>query len=177
MAIMALIAWRDIQKNRRWLPSALLLLAPSLLHFLLYLSQFLLCWFLPCLCQICQEYLWPVSAKGQYSGLKYGACPNPSLPSSLPVKSSGAIWIGVPTMLPDIMASGLQNPKSVILARFCLSNCQQSRARVTLCLTLHVALSCTPKLKSLCLLQSSTSLLPQPPCLQTHSRGCLLPGR
>lgn len=30
--------------------------------------------------------------------------------------------IGVPTMLPDIMASGLQNPRSVILARFCLSS-------------------------------------------------------
>lgn len=41
---------------------------------------------------------------------------------SVPVKSSGAMWMGVPTMLPDIMASGLQKPRSVIFARFCLSN-------------------------------------------------------
>lgn len=40
----------------------------------------------------------------------------------LPVKSSGAMWMGVPTMLPDIIASGLQKPKSVILARFFLSS-------------------------------------------------------
>lgn len=39
-----------------------------------------------------------------------------------PVNSSGAMWMGVPTMLPDIMASGLQKPRSVIFARFCLSN-------------------------------------------------------
>lgn len=79
---------------------------------------------------------------GHYSGLQ-GRSPAQtySLPSSLPVKSSGAIWIGVPTMLPDIMASGLQNPKSVILARFCLSSCQQSRVGVTLCLIPHTALS------------------------------------
>lgn len=30
--------------------------------------------------------------------------------------------MGVPTMLPDIMASGLQKPRSVIFARFCLSS-------------------------------------------------------
>lgn len=45
--------------------------------------------------------------------------------SSVPVNSSGAMWMGVPTMLPDIMASGLQKPRSVIFARFCLSNCPQ----------------------------------------------------
>lgn len=39
-----------------------------------------------------------------------------------PVNSSGAMWMGVPTILPDIIASGLQKPKSVIFARFCLSN-------------------------------------------------------
>lgn len=33
--------------------------------------------------------------------------------------------MGVPTILPDIMASGLQNPKSVILARFFLSSCRR----------------------------------------------------
>lgn len=45
-----------------------------------------------------------------------------TLLSYLPEKSSGAMWIGVPTMEPDIMASGLQNPKSVILPRFLASN-------------------------------------------------------
>lgn len=43
-------------------------------------------------------------------------------PIIIPVNSSGAMWMGVPTMLPDIMASGLQKPRSVIFARFCLSN-------------------------------------------------------
>lgn len=47
---------------------------------------------------------------------------------SVPVNSSGAMWMGVPTMLPDIMASGLQKPRSVIFARFCLSSCPQKRA-------------------------------------------------
>lgn len=46
----------------------------------------------------------------------------------VPVKSSGAMWMGVPTMLPDIMASGLQKPRSVIFARFCLSSCPQKTA-------------------------------------------------
>ena len=94
-----------------------------------------------------------------------------SLPSSLPVKSSGAIWIGVPTMLPDIMASGLQNPKSVILARFCLSSCQQSRVRVALCLILHTALHsvATELTVGVYLTAIPHQPCPQPPCLQLHS--------
>lgn len=46
---------------------------------------------------------------------------------TVPVNSSGAMWMGVPTMLPDIMASGLQKPRSVIFARFCLSNFRERR--------------------------------------------------
>lgn len=37
--------------------------------------------------------------------------------------------MGVPTMLPDIMASGLQKPRSVILARFCLSSCTEEQTQ------------------------------------------------
>lgn len=44
-----------------------------------------------------------------------------------PVNSSGAMWIGVPTMLPDIMASGLQKPRSVIFALSCLSNLKRNK--------------------------------------------------
>lgn len=45
-----------------------------------------------------------------------------TLQSYRPVKSSGAMCIGVPTMLPLIIASGLQKPRSVNLARFSLSS-------------------------------------------------------
>jgi hypothetical protein len=38
--------------------------------------------------------------------------------------------IGVPTILPLIMASGLQNPKSVIFALFSLSSCKESFDRI-----------------------------------------------
>lgn len=99
--------------------------------------------FLPCLCWLCQYCLWtPLLAQWVALSVRvWNPSQTHSLPSSSPVKSSGAIWIGVPTMLPDIMASGLQNPKSVILARFCLSSCQQSRVRVTPCRVLHTALN------------------------------------
>ena len=35
----------------------------------------------------------------------------------------GGMWIGVPTMVQVIMASGLQNPRSVSVPRLALSNC------------------------------------------------------
>ena len=50
-------------------------------------------------------------------------------PQYLLEKSSGAMCIGVPTMLPLIMASGLQKPRSVILPRFCLSNCGRTQRK------------------------------------------------
>ena len=37
--------------------------------------------------------------------------------------SSGAMWMGDPTMLPVIRVSGLQKPKSVNLALLLSSNC------------------------------------------------------
>ena len=40
-----------------------------------------------------------------------------TLVSQPPVKISGGIWIGVPTIDPDKSAPGLQNPRSEIFAR------------------------------------------------------------
>ena len=42
-------------------------------------------------------------------------------------KSSGAMWMGVPTMVHVIMASGLQNPRSVRVPRFWLSSCERRK--------------------------------------------------
>uniref|UniRef100_A0A1I8JPP6 Fibronectin type-III domain-containing protein n=1 Tax=Macrostomum lignano TaxID=282301 RepID=A0A1I8JPP6_9PLAT len=42
--------------------------------------------------------------------------------SYTPLNSSGGMWIGVPTMLPLIIACGLQKPRSVSLARLRLSS-------------------------------------------------------
>lgn len=39
-----------------------------------------------------------------------------------PLNSSGAMWMGVPTIDALIIASGLQKPRSVILPRLCSSN-------------------------------------------------------
>lgn len=46
------------------------------------------------------------------------------------------MWIGVPTMLPDIIASGLQNPRSVSFPRFLSSSCDKRHS-----LLVHYALS------------------------------------
>lgn len=149
---MARAARRNLHRKTWWLPRALFLmfLLPALpLPFPRSLPQgSLLCFSLACTRPArspCGYYL----AQGGALGAKaWSPAEAPSLPHSLPVKSSGAIWMGVPTMLPDIMASGLQNPKSVILARSCLSSCQQSRARVSLRRSLHAAPTCTLELRA-----------------------------
>lgn len=130
MAITTLIAQRDNQKNSCWL-LYLFIFPPTCLRFPVLFSPLPV----PDLPVVLVNIT--LSSRGSTQGYGTEPCPSPLHALRLPVKSSGAIWIGVPTMLPDIMASGLQNPKSVILARFCLSNCQQSRARVTLCLVLQ----------------------------------------
>lgn len=125
MAVTALIAQRHSRKST-W---QLHYVSPSLI---LSLILSLVCFLTACVRaagRTCTHYL----PEGKHPKAEYWGLPKPTLvPPVLPVKSSGAIWMGVPTMLPDIIASGLQNPKSVILARFCLSSCQKEQVRVTL---------------------------------------------
>ena len=47
-------------------------------------------------------------------------------PTPTNLNNSGAMCIGVPTILPLIIGSGLQNPKSVILPLLFSSSCQSS---------------------------------------------------
>ena len=44
-----------------------------------------------------------------------------------PPKSSGAMWMGVPTIVHVIMASGLQNPRSVRVPRLVPFSCECER--------------------------------------------------
>lgn len=167
---MAIMAQRDIQKNSEhfsfW-PLFLFTLPLLVLVFPVLFSP------LPVLDLPGLLVDTTLSSKGSTQVTVQSPIQSHSLPSSLPVKSSGAIWIGVPTMLPDIMASGLQNPKSVILARFCLSSCQQSRVRVTLCLILHRAFSSAASPNSqvgVYLIAVLNQFRLQPPCFQIHSQ-------
>lgn len=175
---MARAARRNLYRKTWWLPRAralfLMFLLPALpLPFPRSLPQgSLLCFSLTCTRPARSPCGYYLAQGGALRAKARSPAEAPSLPHGLPVKSSGAIWMGVPTMLPDIMASGLQNPKSVILARSCLSSCQQSRgesACIVACTQHPLAHSSSEQTSP------STEHLRKPPCLQIHSHSCLLP--